>query len=207
MAQAPVTWRVHGHHHEAEVTTMDRITLPPMPPAQRRRLALRTLLRSLATAAGLIAVYYLVPLHQLRGVPPALSLGVALLILAGAVALQIRSVVRADFPGIRAIEALALTTPLFILLFAASYFVLAQDDPANFNVPGLTRTDTLYFTVTTFSSVGFGDITAASQTARLVVTWQMLLNLLVLGIGIRLFVGAVTVGRERRSQDSPESSR
>jgi hypothetical protein len=61
--------------------------------------------------------------------------------------------------------------------------------------------------VTTFSSVGFGDITAASQTARLVVTWQMLLNLLVLGIGIRLFVGAVTVGRERRSQDSPESSR
>jgi hypothetical protein len=36
----------------------------------------------------------------------------------------------------------------------------------------LTRTDALYFTVTVFSTVGFGDITAKTETARLVVTGQ-----------------------------------
>ena len=34
----------------------------------------------------------------------------------------------------------------------------------------LTRTDAQYFTVTIFATVGFGDITAVTQTAR-VVTW------------------------------------
>jgi hypothetical protein len=38
----------------------------------------------------------------------------------------------------------------------------------------LTHTDGLYFTVTVFSTVGFGDITAKSQAARLVVTGQMI---------------------------------
>src|SRR5208282_4777456 len=60
----------------------------------------------------------------------------------------------------------------------------------------LTRTDSLYFTVTTFSTVGFGDITATSQAARLVVTVQMILDLLVLGLGIRVFIGAVQLARE-----------
>jgi hypothetical protein len=44
-----------------------------------------------------------------------------------------------------------------------------------------------------FSTVGFGDITAASQSARLVVTAQMLLDLVALGLLVRAFVGAVQV--------------
>jgi len=44
--------------------------------------------------------------------------------------------------------------------------------------------------------VGFGDITATSQAARLVVTVQMILDLLVLGLGIRVFIGAVQLARE-----------
>jgi hypothetical protein len=54
---------------------------------------------------------------------------------------------------------------------------MAANHPANFSTHALTRTDALYFTVTVFSTVGFGDITAASQSARLVVTAQMLLDL------------------------------
>ena len=53
--------------------------------------------------------------------------------------------------------------------------------PASFSTHQLTRTDALYFTVTTFTTVGFGDIIPASQGARLVVTAQMILDLLVLG--------------------------
>jgi Ion channel len=54
---------------------------------------------------------------------------------------------------------------------------MAHTNPANFNTHPLTRTDMLYFTVTVFSSVGFGDITAASQLARLVVTARIVLDL------------------------------
>ena len=44
--------------------------------------------------------------------------------------------------------------------------------------------------------MGFGDITATSQAARLVVTVQMILDLLVLGLGIRVFIGAVQLARQ-----------
>ena len=57
----------------------------------------------------------------------------------------------------------------------------------------------MYFTVTVFSTVGFGDITAVSQPARLLVTSQMILDLVVLGLGIRVLVGAVEVGRKQQS--------
>ena len=47
-----------------------------------------------------------------------------------------------------------------------------------------------------FSTVGFGDITATSETARLLVTAQMILDLLALGLGIRVFIGAVQLARQ-----------
>ena len=63
----------------------------------------------------------------------------------------------------------------------------------------LSRTDALYLSVTILSTVGFGDISATSQSARLAVTSQMILDLLVLGIGINAFVHAARVGRDRQS--------
>ena len=85
-----------------------------------------------------------------------------------------------------------------MLLFASAYYVMARGTPGSFSQQ-LTRTDALYFTVTTFTTVGFGDITAVSQTARLVVTVQMILDLLALGLGIRVFIGAVKRARESQS--------
>ena len=64
----------------------------------------------------------------------------------------------------------------------------------------LTRTDALYFTVTVFSTVGFGDITAKAESARLVVTGQMIADLIVLGVAIKIIVGAV--GRTRQQETS-----
>ena len=62
----------------------------------------------------------------------------------------------------------------------------------------MTRTDSLYFTVTVFATVGFGDIFPASQIARLVVTTQMVLNLIVLGLGVRLITGAAQQARKAK---------
>jgi len=161
----------------------------------RRRLLGLALLRAVATTAALVALYYLLPLDHIKNVPATLVVG--LLILAAVIIWQLRVISTTTYPVLRAIEALAMTIPLFLLLFAAAYFVMAGSSPANFSTHSLTRTDALYFTVTVFSTVGFGDITAASQSARLVVTVQMLLDLLALGLVVRAFVSAVQLARQQ----------
>jgi hypothetical protein len=62
----------------------------------------------------------------------------------------------------------------------------------------LTRTDALYFTVTVFSTVGFGDITAKTEAARPVVTGQMIVDLVVIALMVKVVVGAVKQGRQRQ---------
>jgi voltage-gated potassium channel len=147
------------------------------------------LLRALATAIVLVALYYLLPLDRVKNVPAVLVAGV--LILAAVTVAQLRRVVTSSHPTVRAVIALATTLPLFLLLFASAYFTMANASVASFNTHPLTRTDSLYFTVTVFSTVGFGDIVAIDQTARVVVTVQMLLDLLFLGLVVRSFAGAV----------------
>ena len=126
--------------------------LPPFssPAAERRRLIALGLTRALAVAIALVALYYLLPLERLAGVPLLVSLGVGLLVLILVTVYQVRAIIHARHPGTRGIEAVAATVPLFIVLFSAAHFLLSQDDPANFSTPGLTRTDALYFTVTIF---------------------------------------------------------
>ena len=164
-------------------------------PAWRRGRVVLGLFRALATAGVLVALYYLLPLDHVKDVPVTLAVG--LVILLAVTAWQLHAIIRARYPAVRAVVALASTVPLFVLLFASVYFVMARASPANFGTHQLTRTDALYFTVTVFSTVGFGDITPVSQGARLVVTAQMMLDLLVLGLGIRVFVGAVQLGRQQ----------
>ncbi len=166
-----------------------------LPPAKRRRLAGLGLLRSLAATGVLVALYYLLPLNHIKSVR--LMLVAGLLLLTAFTGWQLRAVTRARYPAVRAVEALATTVPCFLLLFASAYFIMASVSPANFSTHPLTRTDALYFTVTVFATVGFGDITAVSQSARLVVTAQMMIDLLALGLGVRVFVGAVQFARRQ----------
>jgi voltage-gated potassium channel len=174
-------------------------TVPALSAAQRRRRLTVGLLRALAITVILGAGYYLLPLDRLSSVPTWLTLALGMLALAAVAAIQVRAVIRSRYPALKAVEALAATAPLFLLLFAAAYFLMAQDDPNNFTAETLTRTDTLYFTVTIFATVGFGDISAASEAARILVTAQMILDLIVLGLGIRIFVSAIEVGRQKAS--------
>jgi voltage-gated potassium channel len=53
-----------------------------------------------------------------------------------------------------------------------------------------------------FATVGFGDITAKTEAARLVVTGQMITDLVIIGLGIRNIVGAVEGGRQRRPAEA-----
>jgi voltage-gated potassium channel len=113
------------------------------------------------------------------------EISAACAVLVVVIALQIRTITRSEHPNIRAAEALAFTIPVYLLLFAAIYFLMARALSTNFT-ESLTRTDALYFSVTVFTTTGFGDISAKSEAARLVVTLQMLLDLLLLGLVVRL---------------------
>jgi len=164
---------------------------------------LRTLLRALTTATLLLAVYYVVPMDtaalDVRGI---LVLIGCLLAFVALVVWQLRAIIQSEYPGLRAIETLSSTVPLYILGFATAYFLAQNSNSANFS-QSLTRTDALYFSVTVLSTVGFGDITAKTDPARLIVTAQMFFDLILLGFGARVFIGAVERGRRRRSQPQP----
>jgi hypothetical protein len=156
-------------------------------------------LRVVASIVVVTAVYYLLPFDRS-------STGVAVTLLVAGLAVfvvlvvfQVRAITASPFPGLRGIEALASSVPLFLGLFASSYYVMARLSPGSFTAP-LTRTDSLYFTVTVFSTVGFGDITAKSEAARLVVTGQMISDLVILGLAIKAIMGAVRRGRQQRPQ-------
>ena len=153
-------------------------------------------LRVVGSGAALVTLYYLLPLDHTSTPAAVTMLGIALAALVALVAFQVRSIIRSRYPGLRAIESLAVSVPLFLLLFAATYVVLSTLSAKNFGVQ-LSHTDGLYFTVTVFATVGFGDITAHTQLARLVVTGQMLADLVVLGLAVRVFLGAVQRGRQR----------
>ena len=65
----------------------------------------------------------------------------------------------------------------------------------------------MYFTVTVFSTVGFGDITAKSDLARTLVTIQMLVNLVVIGLVAKVIFGAVDTGLKKRTAEHHEPPR
>ena len=173
------------------------MTLTPeeLAPRQRRQLLLRALLRALTTTAVLLVIYYLLPMDTALAAHTVLLLSVCLATLAALATWQVRAIIRSEHPGIRAIETLAAAVPLYVLVFATTYFLIAQS-AGNFTQP-MTRTDALYFSVTVLTTVGFGDITAKSETARLLVTGQMYLDLIVIGLGVRVFLGAVRLGQQR----------
>jgi voltage-gated potassium channel len=168
----------------------------------RRRIVL-VLARSTVTIVLLVVVYFALPLRTRE------DDGTLVLFLAGIVALvamivwQLRAITTAVHPALRAVEAFASAIPLFLLIFASTYVVLDGTFPDTFTEP-MSRVDALYFTVTVFATVGFGDIAPVSQAARILVTVQMVADLLVLGLLVNAMLEAVRRGRSRRN-GSPSS--
>jgi hypothetical protein len=163
--------------------------------------------RAIATMAVLLALYYLLPFDD-GGTDLSTfgKLALGLGVFTGVMTWHVRLIGKSETPALRALEGLFLGIPLFLLLFAAAYFLMSQSDASTFTSE-LSRTDSLYFTVTIFSTVGFGDISAQTESARLVVSAQMMLDLVILGVGVRVILGVVERSRERlaRDADAPTS--
>lgn len=163
-----------------------------------KRLVLQALVLPIVAAALLVVGYFTV--LPLDGTDEDLNIAVLvfwLLVVGLVIVVQTRQIMDADFPVLRGIGVLAIVIPAYLVGFAIAYYLMAAHTPATFGGP-LTRMAALYFTVTVFATVGFGDIHAQDDVAMAVVTVQMILNLLLLAVGVRAVVTAARVGRERR---------
>ncbi len=163
------------------------------------KLVVGMLIRVTISVTILFAAYYLVPTKGTGEDSDLPWLILDLVIFGVVVAIQVPAIIKAKYPKLRAIEALAVTVPLFLLIFSRVYLSNSLTDPAVFTSP-LDNTTALYFTVTVFATVGFGDIVAQTNGMKLLVTLQMLLDLVVLGLVIRLLTSAAQRGVQRRDE-------
>jgi len=163
------------------------------------KLVLFMLLRVTLSVSVLVVAYSLIPTKSSGEGSDVPWLILELCVFGVVVGIQLPAIIKSKHPGLRAAEALAILVPLYLLIFARIYLWNSLHDPAAFTRP-LDNTTALYFTVTVFATVGFGDIVAQTNTMRLLVTLQMMLNLVVLGLVIRLLTSAARRGVARRGE-------
>jgi voltage-gated potassium channel len=149
----------------------------------RTRVVITVIAQAVVSAAVILLLYYAVPTSTSLGGRWACAL-----VFIGVASFELYGVVKDPQPVARAVVAMARLLPLFIVLFAWTYAAMSVIDPATFSEP-LTKTGSLYFTITVLSTVGFGDITPVTDTARLIVSVQMLCDLVVIGIIVKLITG------------------
>jgi hypothetical protein len=159
--------------------------------------AVIALQRAALVSACMVTAFFRLPLGRPFGAAPPWVLVGELAALAAVIGWQVGVIRRSPMRRLQALEAFSLAVSAFILLFATVYFSIERGSVTSFN-ERLTRSDALYFTVSVFSGVGFGDIVPRSQPARLVVTTQMLCDLALLGAAARFVLDAVRDGLHRR---------
>lgn len=166
---------------------------------------LRRTLRSGLTVLAMLLVYAVIPIPG-RHAPAAfdlLLLAVGVAVLVYVVVALARQAVSEDDSGVR-IEALIAVFYALVVFFSVIYLGIASQ-PDEF--VGLTdRVDSLYFTMTTLTTVGYGDIYAAGTTARIAVTTQLFLDVVFVGltarvVGPALARSAAARAAEREGED------
>jgi hypothetical protein len=161
----------------------------------------RFLVRTGLTVSAMLALYAVIPVpgHQ---VPLGRTVIFALAGLAGLTYAVLTLAERArrstEEDSVR-IEAVVAVLYAFIVFTSLVYLAIASN-PGQFT--GLhTRVDAIYFTMSTIATVGFGDVHATGQVARTVVTIQIFLDLIFVGLMARIILPTV-VSNRARARDS-----
>lgn len=138
------------------------------------------------SALGLLVAYYAVPVTWGDGsgglVISLILTAAGLLLLASMMSLELRTVRRGD-QG-RSDRVIAMMVLLLIAAFSMAFYLLELAAPGQ--MAGLeTRTDALYFTLSTMATVGYGDVHASGQLARLMVCALILFSVVVITSVVR----------------------
>lgn len=150
-----------------------------------RRLLLVAMARVLGVVAATLLVYFLLPIEgsgAASAAAVAACAGIAVILIV--FARQITRVSRSRRPVLAALEALVLVFGLFLSFFALLYVSISESDPDAFT-QDVNKVAGIYFTMTVLTTVGFGDISAVSDTARVMVTLQMVLGMVLIGTAFK----------------------
>jgi voltage-gated potassium channel len=154
-------------------------------------------LRLFLGALGMVVVYYAVPVgtqHSTARLVISVLLTLAgIAALGWAIVTQLRRQLHSRSEDV---HSLLMLLCLVAVVFALGYYVLDQQSPSQLSGVA-TRTDSLYFTLSTLTTVGFGDVHAQGQLARGLVILQLLFDV--------VFVAALvsTVASTFRSRTPP----
>ena len=154
---------------------------------------IKQVLRSALTLSGAVLFYYFVPVANEDHPIWRWSLFiVGLAVLSLLIVWQLmKQLTAGPDPGVRVRSLIALLYPV-VALFALTYYIIQTTDPTQFE--GLkTRTDALYYTVITLGTVGYGDVHAVGQLARVISMIQVAFDLIVIGALIAVATSASVV--------------
>ena len=182
--------------------------------AAEERIPRRLMLAGLARVVGVVAAtllgYFLLPIEGDRASTAGqwgACFGIAIILVV--FARQISRVSRSRRPVMAAVEALVLVFGLFLCLFALLYVSISTGDPGAFT-QDVDKVAGIYFTTTVLTTVGFGDISPVSDSARVMVTVQMVLGMVLIGTAFKALgfsaKRAVTARNASVAADPPQSS-
>ncbi|HUB37346.1 MAG TPA: potassium channel family protein [Streptosporangiaceae bacterium] len=146
----------------------------------------RSSVGTVALVAAATVVYYVLPVPgAMRETSWAVLFFVGAGVLGALILAAIRGLLRAGENA--RIRGLILLLTLTVLFFSWSDESLARL-AGQFTLLH-TKTDSLYFNISTLATVGFGDVHPVGQLARAAVTVQIVFNLVFLGAAVSLITG------------------
>lgn len=160
------------------------------------------ILRTVGALVVMGLVYAWVPIEGLQGRGVALG-GLFVLIVFGVnLAWQLHRISKSRYPLAEGGLAVASVAVVSVLAWALVYLSLSDGSPNAFNVE-LDKVSAYYFAVTVLGTVGFGDIHAVTRSAMLLVSAQILTNLLIVTAALRLVFAAGQRVASARSSGAP----
>lgn len=117
---------------------------------------------------------------------------------------SIRAVQKSQFPSVRAGEAMLSSGILLLAIFASIYSGMSLQDSQAFTEV-LTPFSSMYFSLTILATVGFGDIAPVTVPARSVAMAQMVLDLVFIGVLVRVLTNAAKRSLAHRVAERQES--
>jgi cation transport ATPase len=142
--------------------------------------------------------YFILPFGHESSASGVVRLVVVVILIGLVIWWQAIRILKSRHPEVRAVEAIGTILAVILALFSALYLGMSHTSASTFTQP-LDHMRALYFTTSVFSTVGFGDITPRTDSARAIVSAQMIIDLILIGTVVRLLVTAARTGRSRSS--------
>ena len=150
--------------------------------------------RGVLSLVSVLAIYYAVPVGAL---PSGIGIVISVTALLAGVALlgwltvrQVQRLARRTADEAVRLDSLVFLVVVVVPMFALGFFALNDADPDQFASLD-TKTDALYFALSTLATVGFGDVHATGQLARGLVTLQIAFNLVIVATAASLLTAQI----------------